>query len=73
MYETNPDEFQKLITKLKIKKSSGFNELSAKFLNICAPYISEPLANIFNSSITNGVYPDLLKIARVTPIGQNFL
>ena len=68
MYETNPDEVQKLITKLKIKKSSGFDELSAKFLNICAPYISEPLANIFNSSIINGVYPDLLKIARVTPI-----
>merc|ERR1712055_79996 len=33
-----------------------------------APYISEPLANIFNASINTGTYPDLLKIARVTPV-----
>ena len=68
MHETNPDEVYKLIKKLKIKKSSGFDELSAKFINLCAPYISEPLANIFNCSIINGDYPELLKIARVTPI-----
>ena len=68
LYETNPNEVFKLIKKLKIKKSAGFDELTAKFLNICAPHISEPLANIFNSSIATGVYPDLLKIARVTPI-----
>merc|ERR1712179_118848 len=68
LHETNPNEVAKLITKLKMKKSAGFDELSAKFLNICAPYISEPLANIFNASINTGTNPDLLKIARVTPI-----
>ena len=68
LHETNPNEIQKLIEDLKIKKSAGYDELSAKFLNICAPHISEPLAIIFNASIKNGVYPDLLKTARVTPI-----
>ena len=68
LHETNPNEVQKLIENLKIKKSAGFDELSAKFLNICAPYISEPLSIIFNASIVNGIYPDLLKTARVTPI-----
>ena len=68
LHETNPNEVAKQITKLKSKTSAGFDELSAKFLNLCAPYISEPLANIFNASINNGTYPDLLKIARVTPI-----
>ena len=68
MQNTNPDEIIKLINKLDSKKSPGFDEISAKFLQLCAPYISEPLANIFNASISKGIYPDLLKIARVTPI-----
>ena len=68
MFKTNPNEVYKLINKLKNKKSSGFDDLSAKFLKLCAPYISSSLANIFNASISKGVYPDLLKTARVTPI-----
>ena len=51
MQNTNPDEVIKLINKLDSKKSPGFDEISAKFLQLCAPYISEPLANIFNASI----------------------
>ena len=68
MHKTNPTEIKKLISNLDSKKSAGFDELSAKFLQLCAPHISETLANIFNASISNGVYPDLLKTARVTPI-----
>ena len=68
MFKTNPNEIFKLIKNLKNKKSSGFDEISAKFLKLCAPYVSTPLANIFNASISKGVYPDLLKTARVTPI-----
>merc|ERR1712240_825778 len=68
MFKTNPNEIYKLIKNLKNKKSSGFDEISAKFLKLCAPYVSIPLANIFNASISKGVYPDLLKTARVTPI-----
>ena len=68
MFKTNSNEVSKLISKLNNKKSSGFDDLSAKFLKLCSPFISAPLANIFNSSIYNGVYPDLLKTARVTPI-----
>ena len=68
MFKTNPFEVSKLISKLNNKKSSGFDDLSAKFLKLCSPYISAPLANIFNTSIYNGIYPELLKTARVTPI-----
>ena len=35
---------------------------------MCAPFISNILAIIFNKSITEGVFPDSLKIARVSPI-----
>ena len=68
LFKTSPNEVYKLINKLKNKKLSGFDELSAKFLKLCAPFISTPLAKIFNASIAKGVYPDLLKTARVTPI-----
>ncbi len=68
MFKTNPNEIYNLINKLKNKKSSGFDDFSPKFLKLCAPYISTPLANIFNASISKGIYPDLLKTARVTPI-----
>ena len=71
MHKTNSTEIEKLISNLDCKKSPGFDELSAKFLKLCAPHISETLANIFNISISSGVYPDLLKTARVTPIYKN--
>ena len=71
MHKTNSAEIEKLISNLDSKKSPGFDELSAKFLKLCAPHISETLANIFNISISSGIYPDLLKTARVTPIYKN--
>ena len=61
MHKTNSAEIEKLISNLDSKKSPGFDELSAKFLKLCAPHISETLANIFNISISSGVYPDHLK------------
>merc|ERR1711951_263303 len=71
MHKINPAEIKKLIYILDIKKSPGYDELTATFLKLCAPHISETLANIFNACISNGVYPDLLKTARVTPICKN--
>ena len=61
MHKTNSTEIEKLISNLDSKKSPGFDELSAKFLKLCAPHISETLANILNISISSGVYPDHLK------------
>ena len=43
MFKTNSNEVFKLINNLKDKISSGFDELSAKFLKLCAPFISAPL------------------------------
>ena len=37
MFKTNPNEVYKLINKLKNKKSSGFDDLSAKFLKLYVP------------------------------------
>ena len=39
-----------------------------KLLTLLKPYISKPLAIIFNKSITLGIFPDKLKCAKVIPI-----
>ena len=68
LHKTNPNEISKILGNLNNRKSSGSDELSARFLQLCAPHVAEPLTYIFNASISTGVYPDHLKIARVTPI-----
>ena len=68
MSKTNTTEISKLISNLENKKSPGHDGFSGKFLKLCSPFISEILANILNLSISKGVYPDSLKIARVSPI-----
>ena len=43
LFKTNPNEIKKLISKLNNKKSSGYDDFSAKFLKLCSPYISAEL------------------------------
>ena len=69
--QTSSTEIFKLINNLVNKKSAGFDNFSAKFLKLCNSHISEPLSTIFNNSIIAGKYPDILKIARVSPIYKN--
>ena len=66
--ETSPPEIKYLMEKINPKKATGHDELPGKFLNISATIAAEPLAKLFNLSISTGEYPDILKIARVLPI-----
>jgi len=56
-------EIRNIISSLKSKNSSGYDEISTKILKLCGNQISEPLAFIFNKSITMGVFPEQLKCA----------
>ncbi|CAB4043295.1 Hypothetical predicted protein, partial [Paramuricea clavata] len=49
-------------------KATGADEIPAKALKIAAPYISQVLTKIFNTSYQNGHYPSLWKVARVIPL-----
>ena len=62
------DEVLKTINTLKIKSSSGIDKLSNKLLKLIANQIAGPLTLIINQSFYNGNFPDMLKIAKVTPI-----
>ena len=53
---------------LKARKSSDPGNLPTKLVKDAAEYISLQLCQIFNSSLTSGVFADIWKTARVAPI-----
>ena len=65
MEPTTQGEFLKTINNLPSKKSSGYNGISNVVLKDIAPIIIAPLTTIFNMSLTQGVFPDCMKLAEI--------
>ena len=63
---THP-EVSKIITHLK-NSSPGWDGIHSKVIKNTFNLFSDPLLHILNLSITQGVFPDELKVARVIPI-----
>ena len=57
-----------LLNKFSISKATGLDNISAKLSRECADPISIPLCNIFNNSLSSGLFSDDWKCARVTPL-----
>ena len=57
-----------LLNKLSKSKATGLENISAKLIRECANLISIPLCNIFNNSLSSGLFPDDWNCARVTPL-----
>ncbi|XP_049816629.1 uncharacterized protein LOC126263579 [Schistocerca nitens] len=68
VYETNPDEIRNIIKLLPNKISSGYDEVPDLILKVCAPHIVKPLSTIYNQPLKTGIFPDALKIAKVSPL-----
>jgi len=64
---TSSKEIEKIINSLKIKESSGYDDVSTKLLKISAPFISSPLSYICNKSMLSGTFSTRLKYAIVKP------
>ena len=56
------------IAKLKYKKCSGYDDVCDDVVKHCHKPIVKPLAHIIEASFKEGVFPDLLKIAKVFPL-----
>ena len=52
---------------LKINKSPGVDDVSFNIIKKCFGVLCEPLTYLFQLSLEKGVFPDYLKIAKVTP------
>ena len=62
------NELKDAFFSLKTNKSPGHDGISFNVIRNCFGPLSTPLLSIFNSSLQTGIFPDELKIARVTPI-----
>ncbi len=65
---TNVLEITNIVNDLKPNKSAGYDSYSPMVIKAVMPSVIQPLMEIFNQSLMTGVFPDKLKIARVTPI-----
>ena len=59
---------KKKINDLKNKTSSGFDGISLSLLKYISAPLLEPLTLIINQSLTTGIFPHKLKIAKIIPI-----
>ena len=65
---TTQEEIKQLINNLPNKTSCGHDQISNELLKTLANSISYPLSNIFNQSISEGIYPDQMKLAEIIPL-----
>ena len=64
---THP-ELKGVLMRTKVCKSSGLDRISNKLLKAAGNTIIDSLVNIFNVSLSTGIFPDKMKHAKVTPI-----
>lgn len=68
MKTVSEEEIIKIIEDLKPKFTPDMDRISNKLLKNIKYEICSPLTAIINQSITKGIFPNKLKIAKVTPI-----
>ena len=65
---TNKEEICKVISSLNSNKSCGPNSIPTKILHLVQDQTSKHLATICNLSFSTGIFPTILKTAKVIPI-----
>ncbi len=65
---TSENEILNIVRQMKNKTSSGIDSITNKLLKTTIWSILTPLTDIFNSSLTTGICPQCLKIAKIIPI-----
>ena len=63
--------FFSLLNKLNKSKATGLDKISARLIRECADLICIPICDIFNQSISLGIFPDEWNCARVTPLRKH--
>jgi len=67
----SPGEICNIIKESKSKLSTDIDGLSMGLLKAVASEISFPLSHIFNLSLSQGVFPDPLKISKIIPLHKS--
>ncbi len=64
----NKETVIQIIDKIKQKTSCGFDVISTKLVKQIKLITVDPLTAIINPMLNTGIFPDLLKIAKISPI-----
>ena len=62
------DEIKETLRSLKPNKSPGYENISSSVVNETSDILFTPLKYIFSLSLQQGIFPENLKIANVSPI-----
>ena len=65
---TDKEEIANIISSLNSSKASGPNSIPYRILFLLKNEILKQLADLFNLSFTTGVFPFVLKTAKVVPV-----
>ena len=65
---TSVCEILNVVSSLKPSKSSGSDGIAPRIIKECIHSIVEPLCDIFNKSLSQGVVPSKMKLAKVIPV-----
>ena len=68
MRPTDEKETEEKIKAMKDIKALGPSSIRTKILKLYSETLSKPLAELINSSLNQGKFPAILKIAKVIPI-----
>ena len=68
---TDEYEICSLIKSLKNKSSPGLDEISPSIIKLASKFIARPLSKLINCSMSNGIFPNQLKVAKVVPVYKN--
>ena len=65
---TNEEEISNIANTFPSGKAAGYDNISMSIIKRSIHVIAQPLTHIINMSITNGIVPKEMKIARVVPL-----
>lgn len=67
-FEIPKSEIFKSLQTINTNKGPGPDSIPPMFLKMCAEQLVIPLHVIFNKSLSSGCFPEIWKIAHITPI-----
>ena len=65
------NEIIEIIDASKNNSSNGYDEIDISVVKRVSHILCYPLCKIFNSSLSKGIFPEKLKIAKVVPVFKN--
>ena len=66
-----PQQVIEAMNNFKTSRSFGLDLISSYFLKLGMPVLASPLSQILNISISQGIFPDDWKTARVAPVHKS--